>query len=111
MPAVPLFAAIGSAVGASAATAAATGVVVAGSTLAAGFSIAGAAGAFSKNPQSSNINPNPTATPAQTVDPSTSSSTNNLGRAALIMTSPQGVQGTDPTNKYALLGNQSGLGN
>lgn len=64
-----------------------------------------------KSVTSSNINPNPTPTTAQTVDPSTTSSVNNLGRAALIMTSPQGVIGTDPTNRYALLGNQTGLGN
>ena len=36
---------------------------------------------------------------------------NNLGRAALISTSPQGVEGTSPTNRYKLLGNSSGLGN
>jgi hypothetical protein len=59
------------------------------------------------NPKTSasTINPNPTASPLQTVDPSTSSNVNNLGRAALIATSPQGVVGSDPTNKYALLGN------
>jgi hypothetical protein len=75
----------------------------------AGVGIASAAGAFSS--KASTINPNPTATAAQTVDGSSTSNINNLGRAALIMTSPQGVQGTDPTNKYALLGNQTGLGN
>ena len=40
-----------------------------------------------------------------TVDPSTNANINNLGRAALISTSPQGVQGTDPTLRYKLLGN------
>lgn len=85
-------------------------VILAVSAIAtAGVGIASAAGAFKSN--ASTINPNPTATAAQTVDPSSTSSVNNLGRAALIMTSPQGVQGTDPTNKYALLGNQTGLGN
>ena len=34
---------------------------------------------------------------------------NNLGRAALIFTSLQGVEGTTPTNRYSLLGN-SGIG-
>lgn len=74
---------------------------------------AGAVAGISSLTQShaSTINPNPTPTAAQTVDPSTGANVNNLGRAALIMTSPQGVQGTDATNKYALLGNQTGLGN
>lgn len=78
-----------------------------------GLATAGATAGISALTQSkaSNINPNPTPTAAQTVDGSSSSSMNNLGRAALVMTSPQGVQGTDPTNKYALLGNQNGLGN
>lgn len=42
---------------------------------------------------------------------STNSQANMLGRAALISTSPQGVQGTDATNRYKLLGNSGGLGN
>lgn len=42
---------------------------------------------------------------SQTVDPQTSSAMRNLGRAALIMTSPQGVLGTNPTGRYRLLGN------
>lgn len=57
------------------------------------------------------INSNPILTSAQTVDASSTSNLNNVGRAALIMTSPQGVQGTNPTNRYALLGNNTGLGN
>ena len=41
-----------------------------------------------------------------------SSATNQqLGRAALISTSPQGVSGTDPTLRYKLLGNSTALGN
>lgn len=78
-----------------------------------GLAVGGAVVGISAATQSkaSTINPNPAAASSQTVDPSSSSSINNLGRAALIMTSPQGVQGTDPVNKYALLGNQSGLGN
>lgn len=77
--------------------------------LAAGGAVLGVSAATQS--KASTINPNPSATAAQTVDPSSTSTTNNLGRAALIYTSPQGVQGTDPTNKYALLGNQAGLGN
>lgn len=77
--------------------------------LAAGGAVAGITAATQS--KASTINPNPTPTAAQTVDPSSNSSLNNSGRAALISTSPQGVQGTDPTNRYALLGNQPGLGN
>ena len=44
-------------------------------------------------------------TPDTVVDPSAAAGTNNLGRAALIQTSPQGVQGTDPSLRYKLLGN------
>jgi hypothetical protein len=85
-------------------------VILAVSAIAsAGVGIASAAGAF--RAKASTINPNPTPTATQTVDNSSNSNINNLGRAALIMTSPQGVQGTDSTNKYALLGNQTGLGN
>ena len=47
---------------------------------------------------------------ATQVDASTSANVNNLGRAALISTSPQGVSGTDPTLRYKLLGNPAGLG-
>ena len=64
-----------------------------------------------KNPNANNINPNPTPTASQTVDGSSTSNLNNAGRAALVMTSPQGVQGSDPVNRYALLGNNTGLGN
>ena len=82
-----------------------TAAVVAGT----GLSIASAAGAFT--PKASNINPNPTATPAQTVNPGGNNPSNpqQLGRAALIMTSPQGVQGSNPSNRYALLGNSTAL--
>jgi len=44
-------------------------------------------------------------TPGTTVDPSTQSNTNQLGSAALVSTSPLGVQGTDPSQRYKLLGN------
>ena len=42
---------------------------------------------------------------ATTVDATTAANVNQLGRAALISTSPQGVQGTDSTGRYRLLGN------
>jgi hypothetical protein len=86
-----------------------TAAATVGTVATAGVAIASAAGAF--NAKASTINPNPTPTTAQTVDPSLPSNVNNLGRAALIMTSPQGVQGSDPKNRYALLGNSSTLGN
>lgn len=49
-----------------------------------------------------------TPTTAQTVNAGDASKTANpesLGRAALISTSSQGVQGTDPTGRKTLLGN------
>lgn len=50
-----------------------------------------------------------TVDPATTVDPNTNANgitnVNQLGRAALISTSPQGVKGTDETGRYRLLGN------
>ena len=45
-----------------------------------------------------------TVDPATTVDPGVNQ-VNQLGRAALISTSPQGVQGTDNVGRYRLLGN------
>lgn len=50
----------------------------------------------------------PAANPATTVGDKTgnmTSAANNLGRAALISTSPTGVLGTDPTGRKRLLGN------
>ena len=48
-----------------------------------------------------------TANPETTVDPTANNQNqiNQLGRAALISTSPQGVQGTDNVGRYRLLGN------
>lgn len=46
----------------------------------------------------------PAATDAQKVDASAPGA-NNLGRAALISTSSQGVMGMDPVGRYKLLGN------
>lgn len=51
----------------------------------------------------------PTATPdaSQTVGggTNTTANANNAGRAALISTSPSGVQGIDPTGRRKLIGN------
>jgi len=95
-----VLASVGTAVGASAATATMTGALIAGSAVTAGLGIAESAGAFSS--KASTINPNPTATAAQTVSSGGSNpNSTNLGRAALIATSPQGVQGSDPSNRYA----------
>lgn len=77
----------------------------------AGF--AGTAIANSNQAKPQNTNPNPTPIGTQIVDPMSgkANNPNNLGRAALIATSPQGVQGTDTSSRYKLLGNISGLGN
>ncbi len=93
--------------GVAAGTSIAAGALVVGSVGAAATSIAMAAGAGSAKP--SLINPNPTPTAAQTVDNSQTSNVNNLGRAALIETSGMGVQGTDPSQRYSLLGTSSGV--
>jgi hypothetical protein len=85
----------------------AAGALTIGAAASAATSIATAAGAFSAKP--SLINPNPTPTAAQTVDNSSVSNVNNLGRAALIMTSGQGVQGSDPSSRYALLGTSNSV--
>ena len=114
MPLGPIFGAIGAAAGVTGAGVTAGASIAAGigittAAVGAGVGIASSAGAFSSSP--SQINPNPTATASQTVDNSSTSNVNNLGRAALVMTSPQGVQGTDPVNRYALLGNSPSLKN
>lgn len=93
--------------GVAAGTSIAAGALIVGSVGAAATSIVTAAGAGSAKP--SLINPNPTPTAAQTVDNSQTSNVNNLGRAALIETSGMGVQGTDPSQRYSLLGTSSGV--
>jgi len=111
LAAIPAF--IGTALGASTATAAGVGLTAIGTAAAVGgtaFSIISAANAGKA--QASTINPNPTPTAAQTVDNSGQTDPSNpqqLGRAALVYTSGQGVQGSNPSNRYALLGNASGL--
>lgn len=97
--------------GAAAAGGLATGLIGVGVAGAVGVGIASAAGAFTPSAKASTINPNPNPTAAQTVDNAATSNVNNLGRAALISTSPQGVQGSDPSNRYALLGNSQALNN
>ena len=48
--------------------------------------------------------PAETVNPAQVVDPESAQNASR-GRAALIATSPSGVQGSDPTGRRRLLGN------
>ena len=118
---MPLFAAVGAMVlGASGAAAAGAGVTALVGGIATAATVAGVgsaiygsvtAGAAAKKAANANANPSGLSNPATTVDASSTSNINNLGRAALISTSPQGVQGTDPTLRYRLLGNSAGLGN
>ena len=93
--------------GVTAGTSIAAGALIVGSVGAAATEIAMASGAGSAKP--SLINPNPTPTAAQTVNNSQTSNVNNLGRAALIETSGMGVQGSDPSQRYSLLGTSSGI--
>lgn len=106
MPVIPFAAAVGTALGTSAAVG---GTIVAGSALAAGLGIAGAvsssaqASAAKKAQEAAQNQANNT--PDTTVGDPTLSQTNNLGRAALISTSSSGVSGLDPTGRRSLLGN------
>jgi hypothetical protein len=117
---VPLFAAIGGMLlGASSAAAAGAGVtaLVGGLATAAivagvGSSIYGAVSSSAAVRRAANASGiSGLGSPATTVDAGSSAGADNLGRAALISTSPQGVQGVDPTLRYRLLGNSTGLGN
>ena len=113
--------AIGAGLGAVGAAAGVTGAgVTAGTSMLAGGmivsgiagaaeSIYGAVSAADAAKESAGAVTTPNA--AQTVDNTSTSNVSNLGRAALIMTSPQGVQGTDMSTRYKLLGNSPGLGN
>lgn len=61
-----------------------------------------------KQPKTDSVATNPTPDASQTVGDKTANQTsnaNNLGRAALIATSPSGVMGTDPTGRRKLVGN------
>ncbi len=106
MPIVPFAAAVGAALGTSAAVG---GTIVAGTALAAGLGIAGAVGSASASAaakkQAAAAQDAANNTPGTTVGDPTLSQTNNLGRAALISTSPSGVQGLDPQGRRSLLGN------
>lgn len=104
MPIVPFAAAAGAALGTSAAVG---GTIVAGTALAAGLGVSQlvsqaqqAKAAKSAMEASQNVQPNA----SQIVGNPNSASAEQLGRAALIATSPTGVQGTDTTRR-ALLGN------
>ncbi len=118
---MPVFAAIPAILGSIGAAAGVTGAgITAGMSIAAGAAIAGGitagvvnavggaqqAAAMKKAAASGNGNATPDA--SQTVgDPTINSSAraNQLGRAALISTSPSGVSGTDPTGRRKLIGN------
>lgn len=106
MPVIPFAAAVGAALGTSAAVG---GTIVAGTALAAGFGVANAVGSAQQATQAKKAQDAAQAsaanTPGTTVGDPTLSSSNQLGRAALISTSPSGVQGLDPTGRRSLLGN------
>ena len=124
---IPIFAGVGAAIlgtaGTAAAGAGATAVVggiasaaaVAGVGAAVYGGVTAAAAAKKEAAAAENAQNNQNITgvgnPTTTVGSSNASGVDNLGRAALISTSPQGVQGTDPTLRYKLLGNTTGLGN
>lgn len=94
MPAVPLIAAIGLG------TAAAGGVGLA-TALAQKSQASQVKNAQQAAEQQANSTPG-----TQVGDtPNTTTNAQNLGRAALISTSPSGVLGTDPTGRRKLLGN------
>lgn len=104
--AIPFAASVGAAFGTSAAVG---GAIVAGTVTAAGMGIASAVGSAqqaSATKKAQEAAQNSAAnTPDTTVGDPTLSNSNNLGRAALISTSPSGVQGLDPTGRRSLLGN------
>lgn len=107
MPIIPFAAAAGAALGTSAAVG---GTVIAGTALAGGLAVSQAIQASANNAAAKKAAGAANATPdaSQTVGDPTVNSTanaNNLGRAALISTSPSGVLGTDPTGRRKLLGN------
>ena len=98
------------AVGAGA-TALVGGIATAATVAGVGLSVYGSLMAGAAQHAANVSNASGLSNPATTVNASSTSNINNLGRAALISTSPQGVQGTDPTLRYRLLGNSAGLGN
>lgn len=106
MPVIPFAAAVGGALGTSAAVG---GTVIAGTALAAGLGIANAVGSASAaaaaKKQAADAQNAAANTPGTTVGDPTLNNNGNLGRAALISTSPSGVSGLDPTGRRSLLGN------
>lgn len=102
MPIIPFAAAAGTLFGTSAAVG---GTIIAGSALAAGLGVAGAVqnAAQQKALKASQASAAPDA--SQKVGDSSKGNPDQLGRAALISTSPSGVVGTDPTGRRKLLGN------
>lgn len=115
---MPVFAAIPAVLGSIGAAAGVTGAGVAAATsIAAGAAIvggvgAGIAGAVSASAQARALKKanavDATPDASQTVNgggANTTSAAGNLGRAALISTSPSGVQGIDATGRRKLIGN------
>lgn len=105
MPVIPFAAAAGAALGTSAAVG---GTIIAGTALAGGLAISQAAAqkAALKKAAASQVSLQPDVSQTVGGNPTnTTANANNLGRAALISTSPSGVQGTDPTGRRKLLGN------
>jgi hypothetical protein len=111
MPVVPFAATVGTWMGASAATAAAVGgtaiVATAASVGASIYSSVSQAAAAKKAEKAAAASGSGTPDASQTVGetPNKTEYANNLGRAALISTSPTGVLGSDPSGRRRLLGN------
>lgn len=104
MPIIPFAAAAGAALGTSAAVG---GTIIAGTALATGLAVSQV---VSQSAQAKALKAGQASSQAdasQTVGggANQTSQANNLGRAALIATSPSGVQGLDPTGRRKLLGN------
>lgn len=108
MPIIPFAAAAGAALGTSAAVG---GTIIAGTALAGGLAVANSIQTAAANKAAakaanaaSNANPDLSQIVGDPTQNQTSNA-NNLGRAALISTSPSGVLGNDPTGRRKLLGN------
>lgn len=105
LAAIPFAAGLGGALGVSAA---AGGALIAGGLTAAGIAAANAASqkAAVKKAANNSASSTPDATQIVGGNPTnTTANANNFGRAALISTSPSGVEGSDPTGRRRLIGN------
>lgn len=107
MPIVPFASAVGALFGTSAAVG---GTIIAGTALATGLAVSQAVSnaAQAKALKNAASPTNPTPDVSQTVGsltPNQTANAQNNGRAALISTSPSGVQGIDATGRRKLLGN------